>query len=207
MVLYKFVSIFYLNKRKEKISDNVANTIACLLDGYYQLKKNKSYITINTLCKRAGFSRTTFYRLFPNLDSLEALFKEILLYHLDYYSKEYFSFYTKREAQNFVRIYKDVSSMLKYFTIFMNDYDFMKSHKAALKKMFLKEAPCPASYSAHQKILYQYLVECFCSYNSDIVLYYYQNKNERNLDEHLTYAQIISNQLLKIFDKIADKQI
>lgn len=89
----------------------------------------------------------------------------------------------------------------------MNDYDFMKSHKAALKKMFLKEAPCPASYSAHQKILYQYLVECFCSYNSDIVLYYYQNKNERNLDEHLTYAQIISNQLLKIFDKIADKQI
>lgn len=207
LFLYQFVKIYYHQHKKQALSDDVAKTIACLFEAYYLLKKRHQSVTIARLCQKAGFSRTTFYKLFVNLPALKKEFADLLLYHIDYYSKEYFTFYTKRGPSNFNRVYDDVLSMIKYFTIFMNEPGFMKRHKNALKNMFLKEAPCPASYSEHQRTLYQYLVECFAAYSSDIVLYYYQNEDKRSLTDHLYYAQIISNELIKIFTKIKNKEI
>lgn len=202
--LSDFVTIYYRESLHQTISNQVATTIAIIFEAFTQLAQQSgpSNVTINALTKKAGFSRTTFYKYFASIPQLVHQLQEIILFHLDYYSTSYYHFYTQSDLKSFEQAEKDATSMMRYFGLFIHDQKFVDQLRQALRLLFERPLPSFNSPSKDKQYLFKYMKECFLAYSSDIILYYYFQKEKISLEEHLHYAQIISHELMQIFDKI-----
>ncbi len=207
--LKNIIIIYYQRHLQCLLSSKVALTLASLFEAFTQLvqKSSINQITVTHLITKSGYSRTTFYKYFDSLPDLIREFQSIILFPLDYYSKEYYAFFTQTSFKAFNRINIDAVIMMRYFRIFINDEHFMKKYRQAIFQIFNKYAPTVQTATDDQQQIFNYSKECILSYCSDAVLYYYRHTKEITLAKHLQIVHIISHKLMEALQQIHFDQI
>lgn len=127
------------------INPNLAKTKADILDAYTSLLaddgEDPSKVTVSRLADKAGYSRTTFYQHFFDIQDVHQTLEEILLYGIEMNSKFYGTLFKSRDVpDSFLNFYDVLNRYGKYILTLMNhDKTFVYKYKEHFTSVFSRE--------------------------------------------------------------------
>jgi len=209
LTIVDFIQYFYSKQKKETISGHVAVTILCIFDAFIELfdKKQIEKISIRDMTNLSGYSRTTFYKYFSSVYEVRDTLESMLFCHVEYFSPLYYAFFTSKDKKATEITMQQNVYYMKYLNVLLRYEQFLLKYKEAFRKTFIEGFPKKQEYQ--HSILYDYLIECIASANSNLMVYFIRNKDAMDISliTHLHYAQIINNNLTKLLFEIMESEI